>query len=523
MQTTKNENNFFISRNLTVNYFVVLLVAAMLYIATCAPGPLWQDSGMYQYRIWHNDIEGKLGLALSHPLYHIIGIGVKYIPLGEFAYRVNLISAIAAAFTIANLFLLLRLWLGKNLPAVLAAITLALSWTIWQFASIAEVYTLYSALLLAELIMLLQYVKTKRVGFLYLLALFNGLAIANHMWGIIPFTCYVVFVVVLLVQKQIRLRNLAIFVGLWVIGAASYEYLIIKNTIQTGDFIATLASALFGNSWRGAVFNTRLSIKLIGENLIFMAYNFSTFNGLFFFAGLYGLKKVSPGRSFTNILLAILILFFVFAFRYTVPDRYAFFIPFYCVGSVIGGVGFDLFITQPNRRILRGIVFFLALFPIPTYIVAPIVAQKVQYNITTDRKIPFRNDYIWFLRPWRTRYHNPEKFADEVFSTVEDNAVIYADGTTVYPLLYAQEIKSQRSDIKIVSFHPNRENPVVFDEQTVPKLLTETSIYVVSLAAGYCPQFLLEQYEFQQAGIIWKVVKPVRQGAVTQNLSENSR
>ena len=124
---------------------------------------------MYQYRIWHNDIEGKLGLALSHPLYHIIGIGVKYIPLGEFAYRINFISAVAAAVTIANLFLLLRLWLGKNLPAVLASVTLALSWTIWQFASIAEVYTLYLALFLAEMIMLLRYVKTRRVGFLYLL------------------------------------------------------------------------------------------------------------------------------------------------------------------------------------------------------------------------------------------------------------------------------------------------------------------------------------------------------------------
>ena len=511
------------SKYITASYCIVLAFAIGLYALTCAPGPLWQDSGMYQYRIWHNDIEGKLGLALSHPLYHIIGIGVKYIPLGEFAYRVNLISAIAAAFTIANLFLLLRLWLGKNLPALLAAITLALSWTIWQFASIAETYTLYSALLLAELIMLLQYTKTKRVGFLYLLALFNGLAIADHMWAIIPFTCYVVFVAVLLVQKQIRLRNLAVIVVLWVIGAAPYEYLIIKNIIQTSDFTATLASAFFGKSWSGAVLNTHLSARIVGENLIFMAYNFSTFNGLFLFVGLYGLKKVSPGRSFANVLLALLILFFVFAFRYTVPDRYAFFIPFYCVGSIIGGAGFDLFITQPNRKILRGIVFFLALFPVPTYIVAPIVAQKVQYNLATGREIPFRNDYIWFLRPWRTRYHNPEKFADEVFSTVEDNAVIYADGTTVYPLLYAQEIKSQRSDIKIVSFHPNRENPVVFDEQTIPKLLAETSIYVVSLAPGYCPQFLLEQYEFQQAGIIWKVVKPVRQGAVTQNLSENSR
>jgi len=81
----KNKNIFFVSKNLTASYFTVLLAAVVLYVVSCAPGPLWQDSGMYQDRIWHNDIEGNGGLALSHPLYHIIGIAAKYIPIGEFA------------------------------------------------------------------------------------------------------------------------------------------------------------------------------------------------------------------------------------------------------------------------------------------------------------------------------------------------------------------------------------------------------------------------------------------------------
>lgn len=506
MQTAGNESNL-TSKNLAVGYFVILFSAAVLYIATCASGPLWQDGGMFQYRIWHNDIEGNLGLALSHPLYHLIGIGVKYIPLGEFAYRINLISAVAAAFTIANLFLLLRLWLGKNAPAVLAAVTLALSWTIWQFAAIAEVYTLYSALFFAELIMLLQYVKTKRVGFLYLLALFNGLAVANHMWGIIPLACYAVFVVVLLFQKQIRLKNLAVFIGLWVVGAAPYEYLIIKNIIQTGDFIATMASAFFGKGWSGDVLNTHLSTRLTVENLIFMAYNFSTPNCLFSLAGLYCLKKASPSRSFRNILLALLILFFVFAFRYTVPDRYAFFIPFYCLVSILVGVGFNLLVTQPNRKILCGIVFILALLPIPAYIIAPVIAQKMKFNLSTKRDIPYRNDYIWFLRPWQTDCHGPEKFANEALDTVEDNAIIYADGTTVYPLWYVQEVKGKGPDVKIVSKHGSYESPIALPTaETIGKLVAERAVYVVSPVPGYCPGFLLEQYKFEQKGVLWKVI-----------------
>ncbi|MGA1980735.1 MAG: DUF2723 domain-containing protein [Sedimentisphaerales bacterium] len=494
------------SKYITASYCIVLAFAIGLYALTCAPGPLWQDSGMYQYRIWHNDIEGKLGLALSHPLYHIIGIGVKYIPLGEFAYRVNLISAIAAAFAIANLFLLLRLWLNKISPALIAAVTLAISHTMWAHAVIAESYTLYTALLLAELLMLLQYVKTKRMMFLYLLGLFNGLAIADHMLAIIPFTCYVVFVAVLLIQKQIRPRNLAVFVGLWVIGAAPYEYLIIKNIIQTGDFTATLASALFGNSWSGAVLNTHLSARLIRENLILLAYNFPTPNIIFFFVGLCGLKKISPSRSFANVLLALLILFFVFASRYTVPDRYAFFIPFYCLVSVLIGVGFNSLVIQPNREILCRIVFILALLPIPTYIIAPVIAQKMQFNLSTKREIPYRNEYIWFLRPWQTGYHGPEKFANEALDTVEDNAIIYADGTTVYTLLYIQEIKGKRRDVTIVSGHGSVNNLKEYNEDVIDKVLTERPVYVVSPLAGYCPRFLSERYKFKPKGVLWKVV-----------------
>ncbi len=492
--------------NIKVGYIVVFLAAVVLYAATCAPGPLWQDSGIYQYRIWHNDIEGKLGLALSHPLYHIIGIGVKYIPLGEFGYRINLISAVAGAFAVANLFLLLRLWLKKNLPAIVAVITLALSHTFWRHAVIAEDYTLYAALLLAELLMLLQYVKTKRVVFLYLLGLFNGLAIATHMFASMGFVCYLVFLVVLLVQKQIRIRDLGVIVGLWVIGAAPYEYLIIKNCIHTGDFTATLASALFGNRWQSNVFNIGLSAKLIKENLILMAYNFPTPNVIFFFAGLYGLKKVSPGRGFKNILLALSALFFVFAFRYTVPDRYAFFIPFYCLACILFGVGIDFFIGLPHHKILPYLVFVLALLPIPAYIIAPATAEKLQFKLPIKRKIAYRNEYTWFLRPWRTGSDSPELFANEVFDTVDEGAVIWADTTTVPPLLYSQEVQGRGGDIKIISRLISSEGSPEFNENTIEKLLSERPVYVVSPIAGYCPNFLLERYGFEPAGIIWRVV-----------------
>ena len=496
-----------IFNNLKAGYITVLLATVALYAATCAPGALWQDSGVYQYRIWQNDIEGELGLALSHPLYHIIGIIVKYIPIGEFGYRINLISAISGAFVVANLFLLLRLWLKKNFPAILGAITLALSHTFWRHATIAEDYTMYAALLLTELLMLLQYVKTKRVVFLYLLGLVNGLAIATHMFASIAFICYLVFLVVLLVQKEIRLKDFGVIVGLWMIGAAPYEYLIINKFIETGDLAATLSSALFGNKWQSNVINTGLSARLIKENVILLAYNFPTPNVIFFLAGLYGLKKLSPSRGFKNILVALSVLFFVFAFRYTVQDRYAFFIPFYCLACILFGVGFDFLIRPGGKKILTYLVLIFAFLPIPVYIFAPVAAEKMQFKLPTRGDIPYRNDYRWFLRPWRTSHDSPERFVNEIYNTVEQDAIIWADTTTAPPLLYAQHVKGKRGDVKIMSSIISSEGSPEFNDQTIEKLLDVRAVYVVSPKSGYCPDFLLRRYSFVPSGIIWRVIE----------------
>ena len=44
-------------------------VFAVLYVATAQRGVSWQDSGMFQFRVWRGDYYGDLGLALAHPLY----------------------------------------------------------------------------------------------------------------------------------------------------------------------------------------------------------------------------------------------------------------------------------------------------------------------------------------------------------------------------------------------------------------------------------------------------------------------
>jgi len=487
-------------------YIIVLLSALLLYVVTCAPGPLWQDSGMLQYRAWHNDIEGRLGLALSHPLFYIILTPARYIQLGEFAYRINLISALLAAVAVANLFLLLRLWLGRTLPAVVGAASLALSHTFWSHATIPEIYDLYIALLLLELTALLQYSKTRKAGYLYLLGLFNGLAIAVHMMATICTVCYAVFIAILLAKRHIKTGQLAIIILLLIVGALPYEYLIIRNVAQTGDLAGTLGSALFGDKYQADVLNISISAKIVKENVMWILLNFPTPNIILFFLGAYSLYRLSPGRCFANIITALVVLFFVFAFRYTVVDRYVFFMPFYCMVSILIGAGFEMFVSRPNRRIVAYLVVLCTLLPIPVYIVAPKVAGRLGIQ-GRARQIPYRDEYRYFLQPWRTGCRGPERFTDAVFGVVEPNGIVLADSTTVFPLLYGQEVKGKRPDVKIITSLASSEDSPEIEDGNIEQLLAERSIYVVSPMAGYCPSFVLERYSFVPAGVIWRVVQ----------------
>lgn len=507
MLLNKESNNLGRSDTRRPGYFIVLVCSLLLYAVSCAPGSLWQDSGVIHYRLWHNDIEGGMGLALSHPLFYILAIGVKYIPLGEFGYRINLISAIAGAFAVANVFLLLRLWLGKSFPAITGAVTFAVSHTFWRHASIAETYTLYAALFSGELIMLLCYVRSRRAGYLYWLGLLNGLAVANHMLGSIPLLCYIVFFVVLLAKKEIRLRDLAIIALLWLIGALPYEYLIIKNIIQSGGFAGTLASVVFGDGWQGDVLNVSLSVKMAKENLLFVLLNFPTPNIVLLSVGCFGLFKVSPSKAFRNVLLGLAVLFFVFAFRYPIKDRYAFFIPFYLVVSVLTGLGAYLLARRVNHRAFGYLVLLFAFMPIGAYAVIPTLAEKMHLDLGTRDDLPYRNSYKYFLQPWKTGYRGAERFANEGLDGVEDGAIIYADGTVAYALLYAQEVGGKRPDVTIVSWHGSVNNLAEYSGDEIDEIFGRRAVYVVSPKAQYCPRFLLEKYDFVRAGVLYRAVE----------------
>jgi hypothetical protein len=302
------------------------------------------------------------------------------------------------------------------------------------------------------------------------------------------------------------LRSLAVTALLWVIGSLAYGFLIIRNIVLSGDVRTTFLSAVFGHMWYGPVLNMSISIRIVFENIIFILLNFPTPNFVLFFVGLWTFWKKAPSRSFANIIFALLLVHFVFAFRYTVPDRYVFFLPFYCFAAILVGLGADVILRRYDYKAAVLIILAFALLPIPMYFITPTVARKIYKPLGQRRQRPYRDEYDYFLQPWKTGYMGTERFAKEALDMVEKDAIIYADTTSAHALLYMQQVKGKRSDVRIVSDRDKGENAPVLNQDTVASLISGSVLYVVSPLPGYCPQFLLERYEFKQVGVLWKVI-----------------
>ncbi len=192
-----------------------------------------------------------------------------------------------------------------------------------------------------------------------------------------------------------------------------------------------------------------------------------------------------------------------------VPDRYAFFIPFYVLVAVLIGVGVK--VVQEQTRFARGgpvfstLILALALLPIGVYCGVPAWASAQQFSLGTRGDLPYRDDYRYFLQPWKTGERGAAQFATEVLAQVEADALIYADMTTVPALLFVQQHRGLRPDVHVVSEKLASPGAPRFDAESIARHLAARPVYVVSRAEGYCPRFVLEGYRLQKRGLLWQV------------------
>lgn len=152
------------------------IAALALYVRTLAPSLLWGDSAEFQTLSYT--------LGMTHPSGYmtqiLFGKLFTYLPFGNIAYRVNLMSAFFGALAVAETYLIVRLLGGWRLAALSASVLLTLTEGFWWRALLAESYAPAAGMLAAVWLLVLGWRHTGRSVFLFLAGLVGGLSLGIH-------------------------------------------------------------------------------------------------------------------------------------------------------------------------------------------------------------------------------------------------------------------------------------------------------------------------------------------------------
>jgi hypothetical protein len=346
---------------------ILFIASLILYVGTLAPSvvALFDDSLEFQL------VTYQLGIAhpTGYPLYTLLGNLFTLLPVGDVAYRVNLMSAVFGAATVALVYLLILqvapprqgLLLTReadeetgdtarpiptwptHLGGLVGALLLAVGPVFWQQATVAEVYTL-NAFFVALLLLLSTLLPACKgpAGWLSL-AFLAGLSLTHHRSMLLLFPALGLYLLLYGDKSQLfRPKTVLLGLLLFVLPLLLYLYLPLRGSVGSLD-------GTFENSWAG--FWRQISGGGYGLFLLGNPFGQSRtpeFYGTLvadqFYTAALGYVGVAYLLFFGQRKLLVLtgaafITYFIFNLSYNVADIEVFFIPNFVIWGVYSGAG----------------------------------------------------------------------------------------------------------------------------------------------------------------------------------------
>lgn len=435
------------------------VAALIVYVVTCMPGVGWQDSAVHQYRILTGWLESPRGLALSHPVHYLLGRAALAIPLpiGEPAYRLNLLSALCGAVGVGLLAATVRRATRSRPAAYLAGGVLLVAHIYWQMSVTTEVYTVAATLLTLEWYLLWRYVGTRRPVLLLALFAVNGLHVANHLFGLLSLVTYAALAVERVWSRRLPARWLPGLALAWIVACTPYWMLVLEYYARTGDLVGTLRSTFFGGGeggggWAGDVLNLALPLAHLKIVVLTLGYNFPS---LVLPIGLLGILRRTHRRRrpFRWVMIAQTAIIGAFVGRYTVPDVHTFFVPICALAALWFGIGADWLLRSvrrpTGRRWLAAVLALNVLLPPAVYAVFPEIARQRQWMRSQMRDIAHRDEYAHFFRPWRLGDDSAAVFARDALVRAGAGGWFLGEDTTAYTTAYTYLVHGGPAEVRI--------------------------------------------------------------------------
>lgn len=421
-------------------WFGLFSIFFSLYALTANRGVQWQDPGVHILRMVRGELVNPRGLALSHPLHYWLGRAAIGPGILEPSFAITLVSAFCGAIAVANVFGCVRSLTRSSAAGAFSAVSLGVAHTFWQLSTTAETYTVTAALLAAECWCIAEAGRSRRGAAIVALALFNGLGLANHDLALLTAPVVAGVVYVWTQQRSGRGRIAAIALGAWVLGSLPFTGLVAREILRSGEFIAPLRSALFGNAFAEQVLALAPGSRQLVVVTAFFALNFPNLLLLLAGRGIWMARRRHIPAMVRRGLLASLVLHFLFAVRYPVIDQHTFLTATYVLLAVFGGVGIASF-SDPTSDLRKsripGSAWALLFLTPAMYAFAPTAARRANVLRGIERHKPYRDDYVTLFTPWSVIDDSAERMSRHAVGLAgADGLIVVEDPMSEAPVRY---------------------------------------------------------------------------------------
>jgi len=432
-----------------------------LYLRTLAPTIYNLDSA----ELTTAAATGGLVRATGYPLYLLIGRFWSLLPLGDVGYRMNLLSAVCGALTVAVGERILRR-LGVGVWPRLAALgLLAVAQFFWALALIAEVYTLHTAILASVILVLLRWAERPTPGRLALATFLVGIGFGNHVATVLAAPGCVWFVLSAEPRKALEPRSLGLAAAGLAAGLAVYLYLPLLYWTRpefnyvgffnaAGEFQPVNLATLRGLWWlvSGKVFADVMMAyttpELIREVGHFGAELVRAFMVIGIGPGLAGIVVAwRKSRALGGLLLLTFTISAGFYINYRVVDKDTMFLPAYLIWALWVGIGYQWLVEwagQPSPAISAGAARTAVLA------LKAIMAGAVVFALSWNWPLTDLSDD----RSARVR-------GEKILELARPDALIVGWWGTVPVVEYLQLVEGQRPDVLAINRFLIRQHDLV--------------------------------------------------------------
>jgi hypothetical protein len=415
---------------------LVFLVTLCLYTATLLPDVLPADAGEFQL------VATTAGVAHppGYPLYTMLGWFSTQLPLGPSpAFRVNLLSAVISAATVALVFRAGQRLTGTGWGGLVAALAIGSATTFWATATQASIRPLvafFTALCLDNLIAFGIEPVERRDRFLVIFAASLSLGLTHHLSlasvGLVS-AIFLLFIDPGLVRNPHRwLRPLlAILPGLVVL-----LYLPLRGAagaVQAPSDLDTLSGFLehvLGQGFRGDMFAFATAQQLPSRlSLLPTLLRFQFNPALLIAAGLGSLWLLWRERKLALLLLGTFVLHTFLVLTYRAPQTVEYEMPAYVALAILAAA--PIHALRDRQLVARTLMIVLLIGAGAANLASHLPSYVALTELEDTRAI-----------------------AEPILADAPQNALILSDWHWVTPMRYLQYVEGVRPDLTIRYVYP---------------------------------------------------------------------